>query len=76
MFMFQLLSFMHAHSTYFHQGHDLFTEFEPEMKSITSQVRVTCEQITAGILGPYYNDIKTNRLRCYLEGLIYKYHIW
>ena len=32
------LSFMHAHSTYFHQGHDLFTEFEPEMKSITSQV--------------------------------------
>ena len=73
--MFQLLSFMHAHSTYFHQGHDLFTEFEPEMKSITSQVRVTCEKITASILGLYYNDIKTNRLRCNLEGLIYKYHI-
>ncbi|CAC5382176.1 ACAP [Mytilus coruscus] len=33
-----MLSFMHAHSTYFHQGHDLFNEFDPEMKSITVQV--------------------------------------
>ena len=33
-----MLSFMHAHSTFFHQGHDLFNEFDPEMKQITSQV--------------------------------------
>ena len=35
---FQMLSFMHAHSTYFHQGHDLFNEFEPEMKSVNTLV--------------------------------------
>ncbi|XP_048766757.1 arf-GAP with coiled-coil, ANK repeat and PH domain-containing protein 2-like isoform X3 [Ostrea edulis] len=33
-----MLSFMHAHSTFFHQGHDLFKEFEPEMKNVATQV--------------------------------------
>lgn len=33
-----MLSFMHAHSTFFHQGHDLFKEFEPEMKNVASLV--------------------------------------
>ncbi|XP_062590479.1 arf-GAP with coiled-coil, ANK repeat and PH domain-containing protein 2-like isoform X2 [Saccostrea cucullata] len=33
-----MLSFMHAQSTFFHQGHDLFKEFEPEMKNVASQV--------------------------------------
>ncbi|OWF46700.1 arf-GAP with coiled-coil, ANK repeat and PH domain-containing protein 2-like isoform X2 [Mizuhopecten yessoensis] len=33
-----LLSFMHAQSTFFHQGHELFKEFEPEMKCVATQV--------------------------------------
>ncbi|XP_022340712.2 arf-GAP with coiled-coil, ANK repeat and PH domain-containing protein 2-like isoform X1 [Crassostrea virginica] len=33
-----MLSFMHAHSTFFHQGHDLFKEFEPEMKNVATLV--------------------------------------
>ncbi|XP_061163499.1 arf-GAP with coiled-coil, ANK repeat and PH domain-containing protein 2-like isoform X2 [Saccostrea echinata] len=35
-----MLSFMRAQSTFFHQGHDLFQEFEPEMKNVASQVDV------------------------------------
>lgn len=37
-YSFQMLSFMHAHSTFFHQGHDLFKEFEPEMKNVATLV--------------------------------------
>ncbi|XP_033763338.1 arf-GAP with coiled-coil, ANK repeat and PH domain-containing protein 2-like isoform X2 [Pecten maximus] len=33
-----MLSFMHAQSTFFHQGHELFKEFEPEMKCVATQV--------------------------------------
>lgn len=33
-----MLSFMHAQSTFFHQGHELFKEFEPEMKRVATQV--------------------------------------
>ncbi|KAJ8320218.1 hypothetical protein KUTeg_001805 [Tegillarca granosa] len=37
-YVFQMLSFMHAQNTFFHQGHDLFKEFEPEMKSVATRV--------------------------------------
>ncbi|XP_074653859.1 arf-GAP with coiled-coil, ANK repeat and PH domain-containing protein 2-like isoform X2 [Tubulanus polymorphus] len=33
-----MLSFMHAQNTYFHQGYDLFTDLEPYMKGIASQI--------------------------------------
>ena len=36
----QMLSFMHAQSTFFHQGHDLFADLDPHMKDIASQVSV------------------------------------
>ena len=29
---------MHAQNTYFHQGHDLFNDLEPYMKSVAAQV--------------------------------------
>ena len=31
---------MHAQSTFFHQGHDLFADLDPHMKDIASQVSV------------------------------------
>lgn len=34
-----MLSFMHAQSTYFHQGHDLFADLDPHMKSIAGEVK-------------------------------------
>ncbi|XP_025083083.1 arf-GAP with coiled-coil, ANK repeat and PH domain-containing protein 2-like isoform X3 [Pomacea canaliculata] len=39
-----MLSFMHAQSTYFHQGHDLFTDLETHMKDIASQVKDLSEK--------------------------------
>ncbi|XP_043926762.1 arf-GAP with coiled-coil, ANK repeat and PH domain-containing protein 2-like [Protopterus annectens] len=33
-----MLSFMFAHLTFFHQGYDLFSELEPYMKELTSQL--------------------------------------
>lgn len=35
---FQMLAFMHAQSTYFHQGSDLFEDMEPYIKKVASQV--------------------------------------
>ena len=34
----QLLSYMHAHSTYFHQGSDLFQDVDPFLKSTAVDV--------------------------------------
>nr|KAG5696285.1 hypothetical protein BaRGS_027895 [Batillaria attramentaria] len=39
-----MLSFMHAQSTYFHQGHDLFADLDPHMKTIASQVEELSEK--------------------------------
>ena len=36
---------MHAQSTFFHQGHELFKEFEPEMKNVASQVTRKYENV-------------------------------
>ncbi|KAL5013373.1 hypothetical protein ScPMuIL_007643 [Solemya velum] len=35
-----MLSFMHAQSTFYHQGHDLCEEFEPYRKDVAAQVEV------------------------------------
>uniref|UniRef100_A0A8C1MVD8 Arf-GAP with coiled-coil, ANK repeat and PH domain-containing protein n=1 Tax=Cyprinus carpio TaxID=7962 RepID=A0A8C1MVD8_CYPCA len=34
----QMLSFMYAHLTFFHQGYDLFSELQPLMKQLTGQL--------------------------------------
>lgn len=34
-----MLSFMYAHLAFFHQGYDLFSELEPNMKELGAQVR-------------------------------------
>lgn len=34
----QLLAFMHAQFTFFHQGYDLLKEFDPFMKKVAGQV--------------------------------------
>lgn len=34
----QMLSFMYAHLTFFHQGYDLFSELQPLMKLLGGQV--------------------------------------
>lgn len=35
----QMLSFMYAHLTFFHQGYDLFSELQPLMKLLGGQVQ-------------------------------------
>ena len=35
----QMLDYMHAQNTYFHQGYDLFADLEPYMKQVAAQVR-------------------------------------
>lgn len=37
----QMLSFMYAHLTFFHQGYDLFSELQPLMKQLGGQVQAT-----------------------------------
>lgn len=37
----QMLSFMYAHLTFFHQGYDLFSELQPLMKLLGGQVQAT-----------------------------------
>ena len=37
--LFQILKFMHAQSTYFHQGYDLMNDLDQYMKNLSSQVR-------------------------------------
>lgn len=37
----QMLSFMYAHLTFFHQGYDLFSELQPLMKLLGGQVNAT-----------------------------------
>ncbi len=37
----QMLSFMYAHLTFFHQGYDLFSELQPLMKLLGGQVKAT-----------------------------------
>lgn len=39
--LFQILKFMHAQSTYFHQGYDLMNDLDQYMKNVSSQVRNT-----------------------------------
>ncbi|XP_076451929.1 arf-GAP with coiled-coil, ANK repeat and PH domain-containing protein 2-like isoform X2 [Babylonia areolata] len=39
-----MLSFMHAQSTFFHQGHDLFTDLDPHVKDIRIQVEELSEK--------------------------------
>ncbi|XP_070207244.1 arf-GAP with coiled-coil, ANK repeat and PH domain-containing protein 2-like isoform X2 [Littorina saxatilis] len=39
-----MLSFMHAQSTFFHQGHDLFADLDPHMKEIATQVEELSEK--------------------------------
>ena len=34
----QMLTFMYAHLTFFHQGYDLFSELQPLMKQLGGQV--------------------------------------
>ena len=34
----QMLSFIHAQKAYFHQGHDLFVDLEPQLNLIANQV--------------------------------------
>ena len=36
---FQILKFMHAQSTYFHQGYDLMTDLDEYMKKVSKEVR-------------------------------------
>ena len=36
---FQILNFMHAQSTYFHQGYDLMNDLDVYMKTVSKQVR-------------------------------------
>lgn len=38
--MLQLLAFMHAQFTFFHQGYDLLREFDPFMKKVAGQVDI------------------------------------
>lgn len=38
-FFFQILKFMHAQSTYFHQGYDLMNDLDVYMKTVSKQVR-------------------------------------
>ena len=35
---FQILNFMHAQSTYFHQGYDLMNDLDVYMKKVSKQV--------------------------------------
>lgn len=35
---FQILNFMHAQSTYFHQGYDLMNDLDVYMKTVSKQV--------------------------------------
>ena len=35
---FQILKFMHAQSTYFHQGYDLMNDLDVYMKTVSKQV--------------------------------------
>lgn len=37
--LFQILKFMHAQSTYFHQGYDLMNDLDQYMKNVSSEVR-------------------------------------
>lgn len=41
---FQILKFMHAQSTYFHQGYDLMNDLDQYMKNVSSEVRKTLLQ--------------------------------
>ena len=40
----QLLSYMHAQSTFFHQGSDLFQDVDPFLKKIAGEVNKACKQ--------------------------------
>ena len=35
----QVLAYMHAQNAHFHQGYDLFSDIEPYMKQVASQVK-------------------------------------
>ena len=35
----QVLAYMHAQNAHFHQGYDLFSDLEPYMKQVASQVK-------------------------------------
>ena len=37
-FFFQILNFMHAQSTYFHQGYDLMNDLDVYMRKVSKQV--------------------------------------
>jgi len=41
MFFFQMLSFMHAQATFFHQGHDLYDDNKEYMDSVSDQVSMS-----------------------------------
>ena len=41
--LFQILKFMHAQSTYFHQGYDLMNDLDQYMKNVSSEVRINCD---------------------------------
>ena len=38
--MFQILKFMHAQSTYFHQGYDLMNDLDEYMKKVSKEVKI------------------------------------
>lgn len=38
--LFQILKFMHAQSTYFHQGYDLMNDLDQYMKNVSIEVRI------------------------------------
>lgn len=42
---FQILNFMHAQSTYFHQGYDLMNDLDVYMKTVSKQVSEKTQSI-------------------------------